>query len=390
LVLTGHQLERIEVVGYVIELGWWGFPLSIVWLIAGANALNFLDGMDGLAATLGMVIAASVAVIALHLGHGEAAVLAALLAGGLAGFLFYNWPPATVYLGDAGSMVVGMWLAHLTMAGSDSQDIGPRWVVPLALLAVPMSDVALAVVRRTLNGLPFWIADRAHIHHRLQDRGFTIVETVGLLATVCVIDGAIAYLAAARGRELLATGALVATIVPLVRFRLVGHHECGMFTQFVGRELLRLAARLSSGSMTPSLPSAGELDQLSPSDAWTTFVTQIERRRVQQCDLATGSGDGRAWRLRWGVAAAQSTGSEFCCLEVRFDAPGGNWCKLRLVAKEGHTTQSLNWLSLFDVLRLYGKFWAAHPDRLPLPTSLVTDLDEGNFLPLPPDRRQAA
>jgi UDP-GlcNAc:undecaprenyl-phosphate GlcNAc-1-phosphate transferase len=380
LVFTGHHLERIELAGYVIELGWWGFPLAIAWLIAGANALNFLDGMDGLAATLGLTIAAGVMVIAHGLGHGEAAILAAIMVGGLAGFLFYNWPPATVYLGDAGSMVVGFWLAHLTLAGCDSPTIGPRWIVPLALLAVPMGDVALAVIRRTLNGLPFWIADRAHIHHRLQDRGFTIVETVGLLTIVSAIHGAIAYLAAVRGRELLATGALVATIVPLVRSRLVGHDECGQLTQFAGRKLLQLASRLSSGLTAPSLPSADELERLSPADVWATFVSELERRRTQHCELAAGSGDGRQWRQRWGPDSKSGVDWEHLGLDMRFDAPGGNWCTLRLIAPDAHEAP-LHWLSLLDVLRLYGKYWAARPDRLPSSTLLDTDRGEKTTMP---------
>ena len=390
LVLTGHQLERIELAGYVIELGWWGFPLTIGWLVAGANALNFVDGMDGLASTLGLIVAACVGVIAQNLGHGDAAILCAVLAGGLAGFLFYNWPPATIYLGDAGSMVVGIWLAHLALAGSNSPDIGPRWIVPLALLAVPLADVGLAVVRRTLNGLPFWIADRAHVHHRLQDRGFTVGETTGLLAVVCLIDGAIAYLAAVRGRELLATGALIAGIVPLVRFRFVGHHECALLTQFLGRVLMQVAGRMSSGLFTPSLPSAGELEPLPSASLWAMFVSEIERHQVEQCEVLTGSGDGRAWRHHWGASASHRGNWEHWSLELRFDAAGGNWCKLRLLAQEGQATQPLNWLLLLEVLRLFGKFWASRPDRLPVPTLRLLGQDGRGVVSLTTDEGRHA
>ncbi|HUY35613.1 MAG TPA: MraY family glycosyltransferase [Pirellulales bacterium] len=391
LVLSGHQLERVELAGFVIELGWWGFPLTICWLVAGANAMNFLDGMDGLASTLGLIIAACVGVIAHRLGHGDAAILCAVLAGGLAGFLFYNWTPATIYLGDAGSMVVGIWLAHLALASSDSPEIGPRWIVPLALLAVPIADVVLAVARRTLNGLPFWIADRAHVHHRLQDRGCTNNEIVGLLALVCLVDGAIAYLAAVRGRELLATGALIASVVPLVRFRLIGHHECAALTQFLGRGLLRLAGRMSSGLFTPSLPSPCELEQMPPGGVWLMFVSEIERHLVEQCELLTGGGDGRVWRQQWGASAAHGADGEHWSLELRFDAPGGHWCKLRLVAREGQATQPLNWLSLLDVLRLFGKFWASHPDRLSVGAPRLFERDERTMLtPGRDDHRQAA
>jgi hypothetical protein len=200
----------------------------------------------------------------------------------------------------------------------------------------------------------------------LQDRGYSIIETVGFLTLVCLIDGVIAYAAAVRGRELLATGALLAGIVPLVRFRFVGHHECGMLTQFLGRWMMHLAGRMSNGAFTPSLPTPAELEHAPPTIVWAMFVSEIERHLVEQCELTSGGGDGRVWRHQWCSAVSQRADWERWSLELRFDAPGGNWCKLRLVAKEGQATQPLNWLSLLDVLRLFGKFWAVRPDHLPV------------------------
>lgn len=221
LVLYGQTLTRLECFGWGIEMGWWSIPVTVAWLVACANAMNFIDGIDGLAATLGIATAAVTCLIASHLGNTEAMLLAAVLAGALAGFLQYNWQPASIYLGDAGSMTVGLWLGTLTIAGSYSGGVGSRLVVLLALASVPLADVGLAVIRRILDGRRFWLPDRAHIHHRLLDRGWTVGTIVGALAAVSLTSGAIAFAAVAHGRELPAWAALAMLLLAAVRFGLM-------------------------------------------------------------------------------------------------------------------------------------------------------------------------
>jgi UDP-GlcNAc:undecaprenyl-phosphate/decaprenyl-phosphate GlcNAc-1-phosphate transferase len=247
LVFTGHVLERIEVGGLAIDLGWWGIPVTIGWLVAGANALNFIDGADGLAATVGLIAAAATALVAHSLGHADAAVMALVLAGGLGGFLVYNWQPATIYLGDAGSMTVGLCLAALAVDGSGTPALGSRLVVLMALLGIPMADLALAVVRRLLSGQAFWIADRAHIHHRLLDRGLSAAQVAGVFAGLTVATGSIAFAAAAHAHELLSWAFLLTLSMAVVRLDLAASHECELARQFAAR-WLPLAAWLQLDS----------------------------------------------------------------------------------------------------------------------------------------------
>jgi len=389
LVLSGHCLQRLEIAGYVIELGWWTVPLSIGWLVTGANALNFVDGIDGLSSTIGIAIACSIGLIAHHLGRHEAALLCAILAGGLGGFVFYNWQPATIYLGDAGSMVVGLWLAALAVAGSQTAAVGTRLVVLTALVSVPIADIALAVIRRTLSGRQFWLADRAHIHHRLLDRGFTVPQTVGLMGGVCGLSGCLAFAAAVHGRELLAWGGLTLSATWLIRSRCAGHAEFELAGRVLAGRVLHLLAKFSAGSFGRSLPSAGELERIEPALAWARFVAELELHNVAKLELHCGDERGAHVHGVWECSRAEAAPVESCTVEARYDLPG-RWCQVRAVLNEDRQTHPLNWLSLRDVLRLFGRHWAARPQDIPASACLSDEEECTPTLSLLSDARRRA
>ena len=362
LVFAGQTLTRLECCGWVVDLGWWSFPITIAWLVAGANAINFIDGVDGLAPGLGLVAAAMTALIASHLGNSEAMLLAVVLAGGLAGFLQYNWQPATIYLGDAGSMSIGLWLAALSIAGAQSGALGSRLVVLIALLSVPLADVGLAVVRRLFDGRRFWLPDRGHVHHRLLDRGWSAAKIVGVLATVSLVSGFIAFAAAVHGRELIAWGALGLLAVGLVRFELIGNQELDLAGRFLARRLLDVLSIVSAGRLTRGLPTAEQLAQTPLSAVWAMFIAELELHLVDHLEL-TSTAAGGAWRHQW---RRGPLGDEprSCAIEVGFRGASGGDCRLRAMLSEGAWDQPLNWLSLREVLRVYGQHWADHAGRL--------------------------
>jgi UDP-GlcNAc:undecaprenyl-phosphate GlcNAc-1-phosphate transferase len=384
LVLSGHHLEQLEIGGYTIQLGWWAIPLSIGWLITGANALNFVDGIDGLASTMGIAIACTTGLIAHHLGHAEVALLSAVLAGGLSGFIFYNWQPATIYLGDAGSMVVGLWLAALAVSGTREPEVGTRLVSLVALLSMPVADIGLAVIRRILSGHQFWLPDRAHIHHRLIECGLTIPKTVDLMAGLCLLSGSAAFAASVHGRELLAWGGLGLLATGMVRSRCFGHYEVELAGQALARKVLHLFARLSSGRFTRALPTLAELEQMQPSTAWARFVAEIEVHAVERLELSLRDPQGEQSLHEWEAASKERRSPEVWTLEAACDSPAGGSCSIRAVLGEGQGTHPLNWLSLLDVLRLFGRHWAAHPDRIQGP---VVRLITGDRLTTPATNR---
>lgn len=388
LVLAGHRLEQLEIGGYVIELGWWAIPLSIGWLITGANAMNFVDGIDGLASTIGIAAACTTGLIAHHLGHAEVALLSAILAGGLSGFIFYNWQPATIYLGDAGSMVIGLWLAALALSGTREPELGTRLIVLPALLSVPIADIGLAVIRRILSGKQFWLPDRAHIHHRLLECGLTIPKTVQLMAGICVLSGSAAFAAAVHGRELLAWGGLGLLATCMVRSRCFGHYEVELVGQKFAGSVLNLFARFSAGRFTRGLPTLAELEQMHPAAAWARFIAEIELHAVERLELSLCDPHGDQRRHDWAAARTPRQIPELWTLEATCDAPAGGWCRLRAVLREGQGTYPLNWLSLSDVLRLFGRHWAAHPEQIQ--RSAVSLADEGRLTTLPLSRDDLA
>lgn len=149
--------------------------LTVLWIVAITNAFNFLDNMDGLSAGVGAIAAAVFAVAAMNAGQVFVPVMAWVAAGALLGFLAFNFAPATIFMGDAGSLVIGYTLAVLTILTTyydPDQGLLPLGVlVPLLVLAVPIYDAISVVVRRIWHGQSPFIGDRRHFSHRLVDRG---------------------------------------------------------------------------------------------------------------------------------------------------------------------------------------------------------------------------
>jgi UDP-GlcNAc:undecaprenyl-phosphate GlcNAc-1-phosphate transferase len=173
-----------NVAGYAIS-GWLSLPLTVIWLAACTNAFNLIDGVDGLAAGVGLVATLTIFLAAL-LHHNLALALATFpLAGCLLGFLRYNFNPASVFLGDSGSLLVGFLLGCYGVIWSQKSVTILGMTAPLMALALPLLDTGLAVLRRFLRGQPIFGADRGHLHHRLLDRGLTPRRVVLLLYAAC-------------------------------------------------------------------------------------------------------------------------------------------------------------------------------------------------------------
>jgi UDP-GlcNAc:undecaprenyl-phosphate/decaprenyl-phosphate GlcNAc-1-phosphate transferase len=166
---------------------WLGFAITVLWLIACTNAFNLIDGMDGLAAGVGLVATLTMLIAALTQGNLPLALATMPLAGCLLGFLRYNFNPASVFLGDGGSLLIGFMLGCYGALWSEKSVTLVALTVPLLSVSIPLLDVGLSIFRRFLRDRPIFKADRGHIHHKLLDRGLSPKRAVLTIYVICSV-----------------------------------------------------------------------------------------------------------------------------------------------------------------------------------------------------------
>lgn len=196
-VIAGVKIERImlpfmESGG--IEFGWMAYPITILWIVALTNAVNLIDGLDGLAAGVSAIASISMLLIALMQGNYPIAVMSAALVGSCFGFLPYNFSPASIFMGDTGSTFLGFVMASLSVLGLFKIHAIISFAVPFIAFGIPIFDTSFAIFRRIKEHRPIMSPDRGHLHHRLVDMGFTHKQAVLIIYAICVILGAVAVL----------------------------------------------------------------------------------------------------------------------------------------------------------------------------------------------------
>jgi UDP-GlcNAc:undecaprenyl-phosphate GlcNAc-1-phosphate transferase len=175
--------------GKLLALGILSLPLTILWMVGITNAFNLIDGMDGLASGAALFAAASMFVPSLAEGQFLSPVLLLALIGSLVGFLKFNFSPASIFLGDSGSFLLGSMLSLLAVEYSYKSNAAFAIGVPIVALGLPVLDTCTVVLRRFLSGKPMFLGDRRHIHHILMERGLKPRNAVILLYGVCALFG---------------------------------------------------------------------------------------------------------------------------------------------------------------------------------------------------------
>jgi UDP-GlcNAc:undecaprenyl-phosphate GlcNAc-1-phosphate transferase len=192
-VIAGVRVEQptIPFLGG-LDLGWAGYPLTVLGIVAVVNVINFLDGVDGLAAGVCAIAAVTLAVIALSLERNAAGVLAALTGGAALGFLRHGFPPASSFMGDTGSNLLGFLLATASVQGALKTNAVIALAFPLIVLAVPILDTGFVVAKRLKYRQPIYQADSWHFHHRMANIGFSQRRTVAYLYAWTLVMAALA------------------------------------------------------------------------------------------------------------------------------------------------------------------------------------------------------
>ncbi|MDO5784166.1 MAG: MraY family glycosyltransferase [Eubacteriales bacterium] len=198
-----------------LQFGVMSIPITIIWIVAITNAVNLIDGLDGLAVGVSAIACMTMLAVSLLINEIGIAVILAALAGACVGFMPYNLNPASIFMGDTGSTFLGYMLATLSIQGMFKVYAIISFAVPFLILGLPIFDTAFAFLRRILSGRSPFSPDRGHVHHRLIDMGFNQKQTVAILYAISTVLGLLAVVLTTSG-ELRAIIMVAVVLVTLI------------------------------------------------------------------------------------------------------------------------------------------------------------------------------
>jgi len=187
--LVGFRILEVWAIENVFLWKFLSLPVTVLWIIVITNAFNLIDGMDGLASGAALFSTLAILVVSIAGSQQLPTIILLALAGAVVGFLRYNFNPASIYLGDSGSMLLGFLLSLVSIIGSQKSTVAFAIAVPIVALGLPVLDTTLSIARRFVRGRPIFSADNGHIHHLLMHRGFTTRNAVIMLYGICGLFG---------------------------------------------------------------------------------------------------------------------------------------------------------------------------------------------------------
>lgn len=288
LVYSGVQITQFGFLNDVYKLGdlqWVGVAVTMVWILGTINAINLIDGIDGLASSVGMVLCLTVAAITGLHGHFAEAAIVLALAGALLGFLKFNFAPASIFLGDTGSMLIGLIVGVVAVHTSNKAPAAIAMAVPLAVWSVPILDSAAAILRRKLTGRSLFAADRGHLHHSLLTRGWSVRQAALFITLICATTCLSAVLSVLWKNELIALGIVGAVVVFLVFTKTFGHIEFSLMSGRVRESAASLSrsrtARPAARHRAVQLQGSREWNRL-----WAAMIEAADRHRLVKVKLS--------------------------------------------------------------------------------------------------------
>lgn len=264
----GGRIEDLSIpfVGSVHLPSTLSFLVTIFWLVGIANAFNLIDGMDGLAS--GAALFSSLVILAISFAQGQPLmiVFSLILCGALAGFLRYNFNPASIFLGDSGALFVGFSLAALSVLGSQKATTAVAVVIPILAFGLPVVDTGVTIARRLISGKPVFQGDNEHIHHMLIARGWSQQRAVLVLYAACAAFGLVAILFTGTGSRLIGLALFVLGVVTMLALGQLRYHEVDELRagvkRTVGDRRNRIANNLRVRRASVALSKASNLDEL--------------------------------------------------------------------------------------------------------------------------------
>ncbi len=191
---AGIQIDMIKIPFFqYIHLGLWSWPVTCLWIVGLCNAVNLIDGLDGLAAGVAMIASFSLFATSIRWGEIEVALLCIAMAGSLLGFLRYNFHPARIFMGDAGALLLGFLLGVLSIMEGSKSTSAIAVLIPITALGIPILDTGVAILRRLRKGDPLFVADQEHLHHHLLHIGLSHRQAVILIYLASIYLGILSF-----------------------------------------------------------------------------------------------------------------------------------------------------------------------------------------------------
>jgi len=329
-----------------------GYALTVFWLVGISNAFNLIDGMDGLATGAALFSSVVILVVALSGGHVAMIVVTIVLCGALAGFLRYNFNPASIFLGDSGALFVGFLLAALSLMGAQKATTAIAVITPILAFGLPVVDTTVTMARRLIGRRPIFQGDGEHIHHMLLARGWSQRRVVLILYSVCAVFGLLAALSTKTsspmtGFVLFVIAAAVIVAVGNLRYHEVDELRAGV-KRTVGNRRIRVANNIRVRRAGLALSKAATLNDLVEAVSQMlefeefayaklqlgqagradlnerAFKAAAQRRPPQQIEFSNG-------RLLWswkrnGVDDNDVIGSsDYWCFRLPLSTQNGEW-----------------------------------------------------------------
>jgi UDP-GlcNAc:undecaprenyl-phosphate GlcNAc-1-phosphate transferase len=344
------------------RLGFLSLPITVAWIVGITNAFNLLDGIDGLAA--GAALFATMAMLGVAITGQEVttALILAALAGATAAFLRYNFNPASIFLGDSGSLFLGFILSVLAIQSSQKSATAFAVAVPIVSLGMPVLDTTVVVFRRLVSGRPLFGGDRRHIHHMLLDRGLSVRQVAVGLYAVCGALALVSLLVASPSARLVGPALAILGISVGIAVQQLRIPELGVLGRHVARSLRRQRPLLASATVVQAMLT--DLEQASDVDR----MLQVIGRGLADSGFAAATLSVPAWfdmpsadAHGWRVEPAVSHGALICSLRWEgepalvltpltvvalplFEDQRPGTLSLSLQADEWHQASLISWL----------------------------------------------
>jgi UDP-GlcNAc:undecaprenyl-phosphate GlcNAc-1-phosphate transferase len=382
-VIWGRSIESLHVFDSRIGMGLLGSTFTVFWLVSCSNVINLVDGLDGLAGTIGLIVCAAVAGLCDMQGLFGPLALSLVFGGALFGFLLHNWPPASIYLGDSGSLTIGFVIGALAIESSMKKATGFALAIPLVLVSVPVFDTCMAILRRKLNGRGIGEADRGHIHHYLQDRGLSRGQSLLVISALCVAMAVVTLVSAYFQNDRLALGLCLTLLALLIVGRVFGYDETVLFFRYIQAMSTLLAGTSGVLKTQLAVDRIARSNGVEPTHYWKEITEHVEAMGGTHIEFVCWDerNDAVICRLRWADDRQKAdehltdepwrVGEQEPGWQFNYSVPGTQGIRATLTSR-GTVQKRLKGQRLVDLFRLFDTFCHSWTQiALPVPSASV-------------------